>query len=540
MALKVAAPASGGLKWLYAPSWSNVAFALRTAAAALLSLLIAMWLELDSPQWAPLTVWVVATSTRGETLSKARWRLVGTATGCVISICAIACFPQQPGLLIPALALWVGCCSAGATFFDGYRRYAFLVASFTGAIIASGAFSSPLSVFEISISRGTYIVLGILCEAAMATITSRNPEGTVRGQLVARLDDITSDVATVIERAGSAPLSIQQESELLADVMAMNARVEFEVLDLGPDSRRAVDHARGALSVLLVILAKARVGVAPGALRDELTRARDHIDAIAHPRRGDRFRFSAHSPRQAIEAARVGARTALGILGAGLLWDVTAWTEGPSFISFLSLIGGLMATREVPAVAARDFLVGALWSVAVASLFVFIVMPAVTAPECLAYCLFWPMVVGGLAGREARLSTHAMAFNMFLPVLIAPRNGGRVDEIAFINGSMAFLAAIIYERFILSTVFPFDALDHLQRTDRWVRRQLRLLRRTTTRVTVSQWLHENAASMVRSVRTCRGAGENVLEYYLGRHLQAMALGVRVIELRNEARRTIPN
>jgi len=65
--------------WLYAPSWASVAFAVR--AGALLSRLTAMWMEMDSPQWLPLTMWGVATSTREEPLSKVRWRLVGTGCG---------------------------------------------------------------------------------------------------------------------------------------------------------------------------------------------------------------------------------------------------------------------------------------------------------------------------------------------------------------------------------------------------------------------------------------------------------------------------
>ncbi|MFT9165607.1 MAG: hypothetical protein ABF504_11070, partial [Komagataeibacter saccharivorans] len=38
------------LRWLLAPSPADMVFALRTSLAAALSLLIAMWMELDSPQ----------------------------------------------------------------------------------------------------------------------------------------------------------------------------------------------------------------------------------------------------------------------------------------------------------------------------------------------------------------------------------------------------------------------------------------------------------------------------------------------------------
>ena len=92
----------GKLAWLVAPSWGDVAFAVRSALAAGLSLVIAMAMELDSPQWAPLTVWVVAQSSRGESLSKARWRIAGTLLGCCVAVGLIAAFPQSPALFFGA------------------------------------------------------------------------------------------------------------------------------------------------------------------------------------------------------------------------------------------------------------------------------------------------------------------------------------------------------------------------------------------------------------------------------------------------------
>nr|WP_232228063.1 FUSC family protein [Asaia astilbis] len=57
--------------WLYAPSAQSVEFALRNTVAALLALAIAMWMELDSPIWATMTVWAVAQGTRGESFQGA-------------------------------------------------------------------------------------------------------------------------------------------------------------------------------------------------------------------------------------------------------------------------------------------------------------------------------------------------------------------------------------------------------------------------------------------------------------------------------------
>ncbi|WP_310889129.1 FUSC family protein [Gluconacetobacter dulcium] len=161
--------------WLFAPARADLGFAVRTACAAILSLLIAMWMELGSPQWAPLTVWTVATASRGESFSKARWRLAGTVVGCGVGVALIAAFPQEAGLFFLCLALWTGVCCGLATAFDGYRSYGFLVASFTAAIVATDGIASPGDAFFIAMARGTYIALGILCEAALFSARRRWP-----------------------------------------------------------------------------------------------------------------------------------------------------------------------------------------------------------------------------------------------------------------------------------------------------------------------------------------------------------------------------
>ncbi len=94
------APLRSRLSWLLEPSAMDLVFAVRSSLAAVLSLLIAMGMELDSPQWAPLTVWVVAQSSRGESLAKARWRIAGTVLGCCIGVALIAAFPQASAVFL--------------------------------------------------------------------------------------------------------------------------------------------------------------------------------------------------------------------------------------------------------------------------------------------------------------------------------------------------------------------------------------------------------------------------------------------------------
>nr|WP_242011321.1 FUSC family protein [Acetobacter fallax] len=529
-------PGGERLRWLLAPSVGDLAFAVRSSLAAALSLLIAMWMELDSPQWAPLTVWVVAQSSRGESLSKARWRIAGTVAGCFAAIALVAAFPQASGLFFVSLALWIGLCCGFATFFDGYRSYGLLVASFTSTIVATGAIIQPDEVFDVAMSRGTYIILGIVCEATLAMLFMPGLQDKARARLLGRLEAVCASVSVGVTRLVDGRADPEADGRLLAELMAANGRIEFDVLEMAPQTPRLADHARAAIADLLMMLARARGVAASGrpagvALERDFEAARVHVQACLEPVRGDRFRFRLRSRRHAVEAVQNGLRACAGIIGAWLVWEVTAWPAGVTFVSMVSLVYGLLATREVPLLASAPFFRGAVWCAVVAGVFAFLVIPAVTAPECLVLALLVPMTIGGLAARNTATAGYAFSFNMFLPVLIGPSNMGRFDEISFLNGASAFLAAVLFARLTFGIVLPFRADAHVRRTRVWTETRLRAVADLGSRVSAYQWLSDNADSMVRTVRTAQGVPREELIVAMRRHLEAMTLGMQVIAVR---------
>lgn len=103
---KIHSGSSFPLAWLIAPAPADLGFALRTTVAAFIALSLALWMEMDSPQWAAMTTWIVAQNSRGQSLSKAKWRLIGTCIGAVAGVAFLAAFPQEPGLVFPFLAIW--------------------------------------------------------------------------------------------------------------------------------------------------------------------------------------------------------------------------------------------------------------------------------------------------------------------------------------------------------------------------------------------------------------------------------------------------
>lgn len=537
------------LSWLLEPSAMDVIFAVRSSLAAVLSLLIAMGMELDSPQWAPLTVWVVAQSSRGESLSKARWRIAGTVLGCCIGVALIAAFPQASALFFCCLAVWIGLCCGGATFLESYRAYGLVLTGFTSAIVATGAIAQPDQVFDIAIARGTYIILGVVCEALLAVLFMPTLQTQARKRLLDRLNGAFQTVRHVVSDLVSGRADAQTQGQVLTDLMAANARIEFDALEMGPRTH-AADHAHAALAAMIMVLARAR-GMAlllepknegaqadvplPASLYADYDIARQHIEACAHPKRGDRFRFKMTSRRHALEAVENGIRSCAGILAGWLVWEVTGWPAGAGFISFVALVYGLLATRENPIVASTPFLKGALWCAFAAAIYAFWIMPAVTAPEVLIVMLMIVMTIGGLAARKPATAGYAFSFNMFLPVLIGPGNQSRFSEEAFFNNAMAFLVAVTFVGWTYRLVLPFRVDSHMRRTARWVERRLKALGAPGSRVTVHQWLAESASSLVRILRNAQGVPQPVRLAYMQTQFRAMTMGMHIVFLRDVAK-----
>lgn len=526
----------------------DVIFAVRSSLAAVLSLLIAMGMELDSPQWAPLTVWVVAQSSRGESLSKARWRIAGTVLGCCIGVALIAAFPQASALFFCCLAVWIGLCCGGATFLESYRAYGLVLTGFTSAIVATGAIAQPDEVFDIAIARGTYIILGVVCEALLAVLFMPTLQTQARKRLLDRLNGAFQTVRHVVSDLVSGRADAQTQGQVLTDLMAANARIEFDALEMGPRTH-AADHAHAALAAMIMVLARAR-GMAllepknegaqadvplPASLYADYDIARQHIEACAHPKRGDRFRFKMTSRRHALEAVENGIRSCVGILAGWLVWEVTGWPAGAGFISFVALVYGLLATRENPIVASTPFLKGALWCAFAAAIYAFWIMPAVTAPEVLIVMLMIVMTIGGLAARKPATAGYAFSFNMFLPVLIGPGNQSRFSEEAFFNNAMAFLVAVTFVGWTYRLVLPFRVDSHMRRTARWVERRLKALGAPGSRVTVHQWLAESASSLVRILRNAQGVPQPVRLAYMQTQFRAMTMGMHIVFLRDVAK-----
>src|SRR4051795_5142479 len=89
---------------------ADLIFALKTFAASMLALVIALWLDLPRPYWAMATVYITSQPLAGATSSKALYRVLGTLAGATASVAIVPTFVNAPELLCLVIALWVGGC----------------------------------------------------------------------------------------------------------------------------------------------------------------------------------------------------------------------------------------------------------------------------------------------------------------------------------------------------------------------------------------------------------------------------------------------
>ncbi len=521
--------------WLLAPRLAALGFSVRTTIAALLALAIAFQLELGAPQWAPMTVWIVAQGTRGESISKARWRIVGTLMGIVWAIVLIAVTPQQAWLFFLMLAGWVGLCTALGTVVHNFRSYAFVLASYTCAIVSISAVDASDQVFDIAVARGTYVLLGVLCEMLVGAIfvpnVAKRAQDTVNAQLKETICRSAEAVKAILQYRCPPESDLQQ---VLSLAFALNDRIEFSGIEVGP-GKRMVLYARETLGQVVRFTSRgpgmrsrlAAVGnMATTAATDVLHAVVDLLERMPadlnNPSRTALFRadlkaFSARCSASVEDTLRLsgedrephstvndrivlqgltlllgelipmlecyaapprskrmqdrfrlvrppdwhaavanGGRSFIAVIVSALIWEVTAWSEGGIFVTFVCVICARFASFRNTVLASKAFFMGAVWSVVVSVIPVFFVMPVTSSYTVLCFTIGMPMIVGGLAARNAATGAMAASFGNFFSYMLGLDNHYRISETEWFNTSFALLCGLGFGVLVFRYILPFN------------------------------------------------------------------------------------
>jgi uncharacterized membrane protein YccC len=244
------------LEFIPGPWRDRVFFAARATVACMIALWLAFYLQLDSPYWAGMTIWMVAQATPGMALSRAYYRFVGTIAGSIMGVVLIALFAQTPDLFIVALAAWVGGTTVAANLLRNFRSYGAVLAGYTAAVIALGSYSNPNHTFEIAIARGSATCIGI---ASIAFIISLLAPHRAYPQTRSHLREVLGRAGIRAALPATAPLAqrLAIGTPLVGELIALDAEIEFAAAE-APEFRIHADTARSIVAHLFGAIAAKR------------------------------------------------------------------------------------------------------------------------------------------------------------------------------------------------------------------------------------------------------------------------------------------
>ncbi|CAG9250313.1 FUSC family protein [Paraburkholderia unamae] len=151
------------------PSIRDWLFSVKTFAASILALYIALVFQLPRPYWAMASVYIVSNPFVGATRSKALYRALGTALGAAAAITLVPPFVETPLLFSVIVATWTGTLLYLAISDRTARSYVFMLAGYTMPLIALPTVTDPTTVFDVAIARTEEITLGIICASVVGS-----------------------------------------------------------------------------------------------------------------------------------------------------------------------------------------------------------------------------------------------------------------------------------------------------------------------------------------------------------------------------------
>lgn len=145
-------------------------YGVRTFAASMIALYIAMLMQMPRPYWAMATVYIVSSPFVGPTSSKALYRAIGTFTGAAAALLFVPMFVQSPYVLVVVIALWTGILLFLSMHLRTANSYALMLAGYTLPLIALPVVDNPLAVWDVAEARTEEIFLGIICAAVVGSL----------------------------------------------------------------------------------------------------------------------------------------------------------------------------------------------------------------------------------------------------------------------------------------------------------------------------------------------------------------------------------
>ncbi len=233
---------------------ADLIFALKTFAASILALVVALAMDLPRPYWAMATVYITSQPLAGATSSKAFFRVMGTLAGAIMTVVLVPNLVDAPELLCLAIALWVGVCLYVSLLDGTPRSYVFMLAGYTVALIGFPSVSDPGAIFDTAVARVEEISLGIICASLVSTIVfPRSVAPAVAGRVDDWLSDARQLCQAVLLRLGTSENHRARRLRLATDVVEIDTLSTHLAYDRLTDRNAVTGLAEIRLRMLMLL-----------------------------------------------------------------------------------------------------------------------------------------------------------------------------------------------------------------------------------------------------------------------------------------------
>ncbi|WP_342106229.1 FUSC family protein [Methylobacterium sp. SI9] len=485
----------------WVPKPAAWAFALRIWIAMMLALAAAFWLQLDSASSAATCVAILAQPKRGQAISKAVYRLLGTLIGAVVSIVVVALFGQDRVMLFLSFTVWLGLCVFVAQYLQDTRAYGAMLSGYTVAIIALGQIDDPQGAFDAAVSRVAVIVLGIVAITFINdALASPSTWRALLPQLRKAWDETRAYARTSLAEGD---LGAQRTAALIRTIAPMRADASAIAGELD-DGRFRAAGARSCIAALYVMAASIRTVAAAAAhlknpspavaeamaicrrvadapdpesldrddarLRDlvdeavrdgrrpvdevvMLQRALDFVCAATFAQDGIQAVADGHAPlrdaslpthRDFPVALRGALRVALGFAATAAIFVALGLPQASFALVQVAATAALSSTTPDPKKFATGVVIGMTLAATFAGIARFVFLDGVQGFPMLALVMAPVIFLGCFLSLNPKTFGIGFILIVFFPVLLGPSNPQSYDAQTFLlNAFLVVVAAII-------------------------------------------------------------------------------------------------
>ena len=299
---------------------ADLIFALKTFAASMLALVVALAMDLPRPYWAMATVYITSQPLAGATSSKAFFRVIGTLVGATMTVALVPNLINAPELLCLAIALWVGLCLYLSLLDGTPRSYVFMLAGYTVALIGFPSVSEPGAIFDTAVARVEEISLGIICASLVSTIVfPRSVAPAVAGRVDTWLADARRLSQIVLLREGTSETRRARRIKLATDIVEIDTLSTHLAYDRLTDRNAVSGLSEIRLRMLMLLPVIASLEDRLAALGEETLRRQGELKRLLEDLA--QWIVSDVSARQPAERIRAAIAERQAVLDDSASWE---------------------------------------------------------------------------------------------------------------------------------------------------------------------------------------------------------------------------